>query len=78
MCVTKTFQNTLVLKILNEGFIVNKLSISVISPSIDFEPPENIFALYQADINCGTAGPAVPGQFSVARPKALESKINLC
>ena len=31
----------------------------------------------QADINCGTAGPAVLGQSSVARLNALESKINL-
>ena len=29
----------------------------------------------QADINCGTVGPAVRGQASVVRPKALESKI---
>ena len=31
----------------------------------------------QADINCGTAGPAVRGRASVARPKASESMINL-
>ena len=31
----------------------------------------------QADINCGTAGPAVRGQATVAMQTFLESKINL-
>ena len=35
-----------------------------------------IILLNQADINCGTVGPAVLGQASVVKPKALDSEIN--
>ena len=39
LSVTKIFQDMLVLKIVNEGFMVNQHSISVTSPEVDFQFP---------------------------------------